>query len=577
MTTQSSAGRPGDGVSDGRTRRRVGIGVGIAGGVLALGYLGLVLTQGDDIPGGTTVAGVDVGGKSQDEAKKALTAHASKVSAQPVSLTVKEAKVDVVPADSGMAIDVPASLEGLGGRSFAPWTLLSRLGGGSAHDPVVRVDQTKLADSISAKVGQKISSAPKDGSVSFDKGEVEVVRSTPGQGVDAEKVAGQVAAGWPDQRSFTAPVTQRDARLKNTEIDRFVKEFARPAMSGPVTVKSGGTSGKLTPRQLSRVIQVENKGGKLTAKVDGKKAGELLLEGTPELSTPATNAKLTFNGGNVSTTPAKDGHELDVSKLAAPLLASLTSPTRTVDAPTKTVKPTVTDADLKGIDTGSEMSIFRSRFPGGASNAARTNNIRVALGILNGQVVAPGETFSLIKALGGRMEADQGYQGAPTIQGGVERKAMGGGVSQVSTTMYNAAFFAGVKLGEHKAHSFWIKRYPMGREATLWIPSIDNTWTNDTGKPILIRAGVEGDEAVIRFYGAKQYTVETSTSPKYNIKQPKVVQDDHPGCIPIPPEQGFSVDVTRVLKKGGAVVRTEKIHTDYNAADDVRCTNPSGD
>ncbi|KNX36495.1 VanW family protein [Luteipulveratus halotolerans] len=551
--------------------RNIWLRVGVLAFVLIGAYVALALWEGDRISSGTTVAGVEVGGLSKADATAKLNAEATRLAAQPVSVTVGEDRVQLQPASAGLALDVPKSLDGLGGRGFGPGRVFGYFTGGEDRAGVVKTDSAKVAEAVDKAAAPLLTSAPVDGSVKFEDGEVEVVRSKPGQGIDSDAVAAQISKGWPGKRQYSAPIGEREGRLKNAEIDRFVSTFAYKAMSGDITVTDGSAEASLSPKQMSAYLSVKNDRGRLTPVLDTEKLVDKIAESEPKFDKPARNARIELTGGQPKITPAQDGSQIDRAKVGPAVLAALTSESRTATVPTSPVKAKITTEQVKSVNTTTAISEFRSRFPGGESNAARTKNIKVALSILNGQVVAPGEQFSLVNALGGEMTAEQGYVDAPTIQGGRERPAMGGGVSQVSTTVYNTAFFAGVQLDEHKPHSFWIKRYPMGREATLWIPSLDNKWTNDTGAPILIQAGTEGNEVVMRFYGKKAFTVTTTTGKPRNKTQPKKVYDEHPECIEVSPNPGFTVDVFRTVKKGSEVVKNEKITTTYKAADDIVC------
>ncbi len=130
----------------------------------------------------------------------------------------------------------------------------------------------------------------------------------------------------------------------------------------------------------------------------------------------------------------------------------------------------------------------------------RVKNIQQIAADVDGTVVAPGARFSLNETAGERTEAG-GYVEAPYIAEGKIKPSIGGGVSQFSTTLYNAAFFAGLQLDGHRPHSFFIDRYPAGREATLNFPDIDLTWTNDTDAPVLIRTKTDGGAVTVRLYG----------------------------------------------------------------------------
>ncbi|AKU17659.1 VanW family protein [Luteipulveratus mongoliensis] len=560
--------------SAGRQVRKIWWPIGGLALLLILGYVGTALWEGDRISSGTTVGGVDVGGLGKDEAAARLTTEAAKVSKLPVTVSLDKDRVEIQPASAGLGLDVEKSLAGLTDRGFGPGDVFGYFTGGGDKPAVTKANPATLAEAIDKATRTVITGNPVDGKVSFENGKVEVVRSKPGQGVDSDALAAQIGKEWPAKRAFSTQVSEREGRLKNAEIDRFVKEFGDKAMSGDLTVTDGKVSTKLTPGQLSAVLSVKSSGGKLTPSLDSEKLADKIMSLKPELATPARNAKVQLVSGQPKVTPSVDGTEIDRAKLGPAVIAALTTDERTATIATKPVKAKVTTEQVQALDAKNVVSEFRSRFPTGPSNAARTKNIRVALSILNGQVVGAGEQFSLVKALGGEMTAAQGYVEAPTIQDGHERAAMGGGVSQVSTTVYNTAFFAGVQLDEHKPHSFWIPRYPMGREATLWIPDLDNKWTNTTGAPILIEAGVQGNEVVMRFYGKKTFTVETTTGPQRSFTQPKTIYDNHPGCIRVPPQRGFTVDVKRVVKQGGTVVKNETLTTTYKAANNIICGPP---
>jgi vancomycin resistance protein YoaR len=549
------------------------IGGPIAIVILVGAYVGLATFQSGKIQRGTTVSGHAVGGLSSSDAKAEVTAAAAKQLKTPITLVADGKTLTLQPASAGLSFDTTHALDGLSGFSLNPATVWHRLfGHGPSRTPTPKVDQKTLQLAVTNATGS-LKGAPKNGTVKFLGGKVVTIRSTPGKGVDYEAVAKQIGSHWPQTKRYTATISERPAALTDTEIQRYVKEFATPAMSGSVTVRVGGKTTKLDVADVSDILSTKFDGAKLQPKVDEKALEKLLDEQASGLTTPAVNAKLHLQGGKSSIVAGQDGTAPVTKDAGKSLLAALTAPKRTMTLKTTTVKPTVTAADLKKTTVGSHLiSEFVSPFPTGAENAARTHNIAVGLARINGLVVQPGETFSLLNTLR-PFDAAHGYVDAPTLQGGIDVPGMGGGISQVSTTLYNATFFAGVKEVEHTAHAFWIPRYPMGREATMWDPTIDNKWQNDTGHPIRMWAGVEGNAAVIRLYGVKTFTVSSTTSGKFDIVKPgptKHLKGDK--CIAQEPEDGFSVTVTRVVKdSSGKVVKNESSTTKYIAAVRVTC------
>jgi vancomycin resistance protein YoaR len=235
------------------------------------------------------------------------------------------------------------------------------------------------------------------------------------------------------------------------------------------------------------------------------------------------------------------------------------------------VQPRLTTAQAEKIKPKEVISTFSTQFP---YNPPRTENITIAARTLNGTFVAPGQTFSLNGVLGQRTAA-KGYNSAPVIVNGRLTKDFGGGISQLSTTLFNAIFFSGARIEEHHPHSFYISRYPEGREATISWPDVDNRFTNDTGYGILIQAFVSGNSVTVTFHGTKVWDIEAAKGPRRNVVQPKNIVDDRPTCVPQTPTPGFDVTVTRIFKKAGKVVKTSSFNTHYIPEDNVRCTHPS--
>jgi vancomycin resistance protein YoaR len=203
------------------------------------------------------------------------------------------------------------------------------------------------------------------------------------------------------------------------------------------------------------------------------------------------------------------------------------------------------------------------------SNAGRTENLRIAARTVNNTIVLPGETFSLNGVLGERTP-EKGYNSAPAINGGRLVMDYGGGVSQMATTIFNNVFFTGLKDVYHKPHSFYISRYPEGREATVNWDTVDLKWTNDSPYGVLIQAWVD-DQVHVSFWSTKVWDIESVTGPRTNFRTPQTVYDESDGCVAQDANGGFDVQVTRIFKKAGKEVRRETFSTTYIAEDRVVC------
>ena len=166
---------------------------------------------------------------------------------------------------------------------------------------------------------------------------------------------------------------------------------------------------------------------------------------------------------------------------------------------------------------------------------------------VDGTLIAPGQSFSLNDVVGKRTKA-KGYVEAPFILDGELSTDVGGGVSQFATTTFNAAFFAGLRLDRHQAHSFYISRYPPGREATVNYPSIDLQWTNTTSAPVLVRANTTATSLTVAIYGRGDGRIVQALS---GPRQPV-------------PGRNFRISVSRILTVPGLAPARETFTTTYN-------------
>jgi len=143
----------------------------------------------------------------------------------------------------------------------------------------------------------------------------------------------------------------------------------------------------------------------------------------------------------------------------------------------------------------------------------RLHNVRLVSDLVDGALVAPGATFSFNDVTGER-NASRGFQEAPVIINGELRNGIGGGVCQVSTTVYNAAFEAGLPIADRTNHALYISHYPTGRDATVNYPDLDLRFVNDTGGWMLVRLFVGEGALTVKLLGTSpKRRVETETEP----------------------------------------------------------------
>jgi vancomycin resistance protein YoaR len=556
----------------------------LLGGLLLLcgaAYAAAYAGAGDKVPRGASVAGVEIGGKSPDEAEEALRAGLADRAERPVTVTVDGTEVQVDPATAGLAIDYAGTVaEAGGGRSWAPARLWDYWTGGDAEDPVVEVDDAAMAAALDEVAG-KAGTAPVDGAVAFKAGRVVVTDPQPGSGFDTDEAAALIADAWLDPE---APVVELPTETTQPEIDdetlqAAVDSFANPAMSAPVTLVFGDSPVVLDPKDYSAAITMRAEGGALVPELNTERLTKLVESGVSEEDKPV-DATVELVDGKPQVVPAKPGVTFDPADVSAAFLELVTreGDAREMKVEATVAEPDFTTEDAEALGIKEKVSSFTTYYP---YAEYRNTNIGRAAEIIDGTILKPGETFSLNDIVGERTR-ENGFTEGFIISNGIFKEDLGGGVSQMATTTFNAMFFAGLKDIEHKPHSFYIDRYPVGREATVAWGSVDLRFQNDTDYGVLIHATVQPSTpssqgvVTVSMYSTKVWDITTTTSDRYNYRAPKTRTLDTPDCYPNTGYSGFDVDVTRYFHEPGSdeVVKTEKFHTAYTPSDTVVCKPP---
>ncbi|WP_299440688.1 VanW family protein [uncultured Phycicoccus sp.] len=543
----------------------------LLGGLALLGvlYAGAAWWFGERVPRGTTVAGVAVGGQSAAAAEATLTRELAARAEQPIVLTSSAGEAELDPAEAGVTVDVEATVRELTGFSLAPQDVWAHVAGGSAEPATVVIDDAAFAKAVDA-ARKTLDAEPEEGSLSVDGGTVAYTAPVRGTDTDAAATADVVRRWWPGQQSVEVVATEVFPTVTAAELQRVRREFADVAMSGPVTVEANGVDFEIAPADFAPAIDLTPADdGTITPKANDTALRKIVHAAAKEAEAEvaARDAVVTFKGRTPSVKPSVVGVRLDDASISAAVWAAISSTERTATVTTKTVQPEFTTKIAKATLPKETISSFTTYFDAGG---ARVHNIKLAARTINGTYVPPGEQFSMNAVLGERTP-EKGYKQAGIIRYGRLAESYGGGISQVSTTIFNASFFAGVQLDAWQAHSFYISRYPEGREATISWPDLHNKWTNTLDGGILVQATTTDTSITVTYYGTKKYDVEATKSKRYDIVKPKKVVDDSESCKPQNPVDGFKVDIGRIFRQQGKVVKTQSFTTRYDPADDITC------
>jgi vancomycin resistance protein YoaR len=246
-----------------------------------------------------------------------------------------------------------------------------------------------------------------------------------------------------------------------------------------------------------------------------------------------------------------------------------------VDLPVITGAPKVSSKDVGSLGIKELIGTGNTSFKG--STEARATNIKVAAGYLNGVVVPPGDTFSFLDAVA-PITLDRGYVEGYVIAAERTQKGVGGGVCQVSTTVFRAAFFSAVDITERHQHAYRVSWYeskgePVGFDAAVFDPGVDFKFVNNTPGYLLVQTDLTADELNVNFYGTKIADEVKLVGPKVaNIKDPP--QDIYQLDPTLPSggkkqvetaHKGLDTTITRQVIKNGQVVSTDDFFSRFEA------------
>ncbi|MGH3542739.1 MAG: VanW family protein, partial [Mycobacterium sp.] len=506
--------------------------------------LDVALSRGE-VPRGVTVAGIQVGGLDRSAAEQRLREQLEPRLIHPIALQAGDVDTTLDPKQAGLTLDWPATLDQAGTQPLNPWTRFVSLFTTREVGVVTGGDRQALTAAL-VGLRPKIDHEPTEGTIRFQGATPIPVDPVSGQRLDVPVATEVVLADWVRGGVVRLPVATLPVNTTHDGIQATLHNLVEPAVSGPVTVAGEGAGAVLTPQVIARALRFapDDHGG-LTVTVDNATVISALGPQLAKTEQPGRDATIEIQGGQPVVQPSVVGRSIDWDKSLQPLpdVLHTAGAQRTLPAlyVAKPAKLTTDQANQLGITT--VISTFTT---GGFAKDSGENIRRVAEQV-NGAIVRPGQTFSLNGYTGPRTAAT-GYVDAGIIDHGRPERGIGGGISQFSTTLYNASYFAGMTNVEHKEHSFYISRYPVGREATVFEGSIDLKFRNDSPTGVLIQTAWTPSSITVTLWGTKHVNVESITGPRTDFTDPTTETVNDQPCSPTHGEKGFTVTDTRVIR-----------------------------
>ncbi len=573
------------------------LGIGMFLGLVMAVLLGYELVYTNRIFGNVRVGDVSVGGMNVNQASARIGAGITYVTSGSITFTYAEQSWQATPAQLGLYMDPLTSAQSafsLGRTGSLTLRLAEQVGlarYGRQVAPVFILDERVTMQYLTG-IAAQVDVQPVEASVNLSGVTVNVTNGQTGRRLDMDATLTALQLQLQQMQSGSLALNVQDVYPQVLDASSAAEQ-ARQLLSMPLTMTVPEGSGpqqtiEIQPQDLAGMLifeRMQTEGGlELQASIDENPMRALLAEAQAGLHVDPQNTRFVFNDETRLLDviqPAVIGRELNIDGSITAIKAGISAGQHTIALAFDLTQPAVTN-DMTGAQLGiTELLVAEQTYFRGSSTA-RLQNIRTAAARFHGLLIAPGETFSMAQALGD-ISLDNGYAEALIIVDNRTVQGVGGGVCQVSTTLFRTAFMAGLPIIERHAHAYRVKYYEQtsgghsnslaGLDATVYFPLVDLKFVNDTPYWILMETYIYSGSSMLewKFYSTSDgRTVDWDTTGPVNVvAPPKDVYKQNDELKKDEIEQvdwaveGADVTVYRTVMRNGSFYIQDSFFTHY--------------
>ena len=460
--------------------------------------------------GDRSIAGMNV-----DDLRIAVSEFAPTFAAEEITVKTPEATFKGSATDFGLTLDVEGTVQNAlsighsGGffNRFTDWT--GSLFSAKQTNLAVTIDRARITTMLDQR-----DTGPKSGAaeplLKMNGSKIELIPTSIGRGIDPVTLANELEKGAEKAGPFTIDMerTEIQPRYSNDDAQKLV-DFANERTANGVTLNADGTKSKIDMKTLRSWVRLSTESSQLGLELDSEKANATLRTVFANAGTKGSDATFTVTSSGVQIIGGKTGTQCCADQAPSTLANALfgsAAPSGEVSLPMITSDPKLSADVAKTYGVKEMVSTFTTKHPAGQP---RVKNIHRIADLTRGTVIPPGGQISMNSLIGERTIA-KGFVADHAIEEGIFVDAVGGGISQFATTLFNASFFAGMEIPEYQAHSIYISRYPYGREATLSWPKPDLVVRNPSPYGVLIWPTYTGSTLTVSMYSTKWVTAVQS-------------------------------------------------------------------
>ena len=461
------------------------------------------------------LGGQSVGGMNTSRLAPMVAATAQRLAGSPIEVSTPGGPLLTTAAEVGLVVDQQATVTNatdLDSRLSwwkRPFEWLRSFVTPREVPVLATLDDAKLTAVIAQRDPTRRVEPVEPTIATDDDGALQAVKGINGHGLDPATVRGVVldaaAHGTTPLRATVADAVLRP-RFALADAARLARQ-ADALTSTSISVEASDTAATVTLAMLRSWARAVAGDVGLVLDLDDAKVIADLEKLLPDVGTPPVDASFKVVGGSPIIVAGVDGTTCCAPEAPERILQALTAaerPKGSVDLPLRVAEPERSVDDARAMGIVEEVGSFTTNHP---ANQPRVANIHRIADLVQGTIIEPGKRLS-INTLVGRRTTAAGFVPAGVIYEGAFTEDVGGGVSQYATTLFNAAFFAGLDIPEYQSHSIWLSRYPRGREATLSYPKPDLVIENTTPHAVLIWNTYDATSITVRLYSTRTVVSE---------------------------------------------------------------------
>jgi vancomycin resistance protein YoaR len=555
----------------------------------------------EKIEPGTSVSGVYVGEMTRDQAKAELNKRLEGYNTRPISLQFKDNNWNPTLEQLGVTINFDASIDSAfklskTGDFFKDLRLFKLMSPQVTNIPLeVMVDEVKLRGYLS-DISDRIRKDAIEPSVVIKEGKVEANPGAIGFNVNydgtLEAIKKSLLTLKPSEANLLE-VQDVPTVISDQEYNQF-KDKITALIGAPLTIKFKEKTWTFDQNKLVSLIAVKRDTDPkalrhLTYEVNKAEIEKFVKNLSKEINQDPKDAVIAWKGKVVATSPSQDGQLLLEDKSVQAVLKQFEEPdlsNRLVELVVDVRKPAIDSNNLDALGMKEVVGQGVSKFAGSAWE--RATNIQVGAKWLTGKFIKPGETFSFLNAVG-KITKEKGYVEGYAIMADQTVPEIGGGICQVSTTTFRAAFWAGLPIVERNQHLYRVGWYeemnePVGFEAAVYEPGVDLKFQNNTSNWLYLESYIEKGQLYVNLWGTKKpgMTVDLVHGGISNVvnappDRTEIDEKLRPGQKKQVDyaRKGLTTSVTRVIKQDGVEVGRTTFGTRYQAWPNIFKVGPT--